>query len=289
MSPSLSWIDDDALASSLERAGISTLPERAEPARVRFYDPPTLPSAPPPRADAPYAARPPAGPVDTVSRPPVRAPAETADAAPPPRFPAGYEPPAPVGFEAPRYEAPTGTEDTAPTPHRRRPAPSDVTTVPDRADDVRPWDATPLASTAEVAFNEVTVSSPAAVEPDLSAPAVSARVAALAAWLQEAVGDRFYIADPEGLAIFATKGVEELVVSGVALERAIRSLRGITGAPNVGAATLELDADRLLDTIWCDTPVGRVAVGVVGATKLSKAQIATIRGYIARVFDWKES
>lgn len=243
MSPSLSWIDEDALASSLTRAGISTLPQRAEPQRLRFFDPPTLPSATPPPVEAPYPSRP-----------------------------------------------PSGTEDTAPSPRRRRPAPSDLTTIPFSAPEptVRIED-TPLPSAEEAQFNEVTASSPRAEEPDLSALAVSARVASLADWLHDTVGDRYYIADPEGLPIASGAGVEELVVSGVALDRAIRSLRGITGAPSVGAASIELDTERRLDTVWCDTPVGRVAVGVVGTTALPQSLVNTIRRHVARTFDWKES
>ncbi|MEQ8985298.1 MAG: hypothetical protein RL846_45575 [Deltaproteobacteria bacterium] len=212
MSPSLSWIDEDTLASSLTRAGVSTLPISTRPSSTpRFYDPPTLTRAPVP----------------------------------------------PI------------------TPYPNHP-PSSV-------------EATPLPETKEGSFNDVTASTDAAEEPNLDAPSVWARIEALSAWLAQVVGDDFYIADPEGLPIAVTKSVEDLVVSGVALERAIRSLRGITKAPSVGAASNELDADRTLDTIWCDTPVGRIAVGVVGTKPLSKSVVTSIRRYIARTFDWKES
>ena len=125
--------------------------------------------------------------------------------------------------------------------------------------------------------------------PALDELAVSARVAALETWLKAAVGPRYYVADPQGLPIAAAPQVKDLVVSSVALERAIRSLRGITGTPSPGGVAIALDDQRTLETLWCDTKIGRVAIGILGAEPIPKSTAKLLRDNVVRTFDWKES
>lgn len=118
--------------------------------------------------------------------------------------------------------------------------------------------------------------------PDLDALSISERVAALSEWLQQTVG-HFYVADAEGLTIAASEASPP-PVSSAALERAMRSLRGLTGKATVAGVTIELEANRVLDTIWTETAYGRIAVGVLGDAAVDAKTVKRLRAHVVETF-----
>lgn len=116
---------------------------------------------------------------------------------------------------------------------------------------------------------------------------VSERIDRLVRWLEPMIGTApLYLADPEGLLMFARGLPEPLALTSVALDRALRPIRGLLGTNQVGAVTLEVDGGRLVQTIWVNTPLGRAALGILVDRPLEPRRVEVIREALRRVFDW---
>lgn len=125
---------------------------------------------------------------------------------------------------------------------------------------------------------------PPQFEPVIS---VAERIDRFARWLDQLVpGAPLSIADPEGLPIFAKGLPDALALASVALDRALRPIRGLLGTHQVGSVTLEVDGGRLVQTIWVVTPIGRVALGVMVERPLEPARVELVREGLRRIFDW---
>jgi hypothetical protein len=123
-----------------------------------------------------------------------------------------------------------------------------------------------------------TTVSPAALRVGHHAGTLAERLRTLALWVEtELSPTRWYLADAEGLALHAAGTNETQVVTAVALSRALRPLRGFLGTSQVGAAVLELDGGRTLHTLWCDTAVGRVAMGLEDPKHMSQDVLHDLR------------
>lgn len=89
------------------------------------------------------------------------------------------------------------------------------------------------------------------------------RLRSLAVWVEAELGpERWYLADDEGLALHTAGADETQVLASVMLARAMRPMRSVFGGRRVHALTLELEGARRVHTIWIDTSVGRVALGL---------------------------
>ncbi len=128
------------------------------------------------------------------------------------------------------------------------------------------------------------VSPPPHFEPAIS---VAERVDRFARWLEQLTrGAPMSIADPEGLPILSRGLPEALALASVALDRALRPIRGLLGTHQVGSVTLEVDGGRLVQTIWVVTPIGRAALGVMVERPLEPQRVELVREGLRRVFDW---
>ncbi|MCA9554198.1 MAG: hypothetical protein KC933_29455 [Myxococcales bacterium] len=107
------------------------------------------------------------------------------------------------------------------------------------------------------------------------------RIRNLAVWVESELSPtRWYLADAEGMALHSAGTTETQVVTAVALARALRPLRGFLGTSQVGAAALELDGGRTLHTLWCDTSVGRVSMGLEDPKHMSQEILHGLRAAI---------
>lgn len=143
--------------------------------------------------------------------------------------------------------------------------------------------------------SEAQASPPPTPTPEASPPpphfepvvSVAERIDRFARWLDQLThGAPMSIADPEGLPIFARGLPEALALASVALDRALRPIRGLLGTHQVGSVTLEVDGGRLVQTIWVVTPIGRAALGIMVERPLDAGRVELVREGLRRVFDW---
>lgn len=97
------------------------------------------------------------------------------------------------------------------------------------------------------------------------------RLRSLAVWVESELGpERWYIADQEGLALHVAGVSAVQVISAVTLARALRPLRGVLGPEPVQSVTMQLGDGRTLHILWCDTALGRVALGIENPRRASQ-------------------
>ena len=115
------------------------------------------------------------------------------------------------------------------------------------------------------------------------------RLRALAVWIEgQLEPEAWYLADEEGLALHAA-GVDDVqVVTAVALGRALKPLRGFFKTEAVQSATLALDETRTLHVLWCDTDVGRVALGLFDPKRSSRETLRNLRDTVCLALNGRE-
>ena len=184
-------------------------------------------------------------------------------------------------------EAARGSAEAPPAPERRTLPPplvvrALVTTAPEPAPGAPPATIVPLPS----------LPAPKPAEPrkapNLTAlSSVTERVHAYARWVVEGTGaNEVFLSDAEGLPIFLLGAEEAQAVTPVALERALRPLRGVLGMEAPAGLSLELPDGRIVQAIWAHTHLGRVALGLLLEVPLPAPIIARLRAGLAQVFEW---
>lgn len=113
---------------------------------------------------------------------------------------------------------------------------------------------------------------------------LDARLERFRAWMRACGLDHFFVADAEGLPLLLQGSRESEAVRAIAFERALRPLRGLLGGALPGALGLQLGDGRGVQTVWVQTPEGRVAVGMSTARPVSWARCAAVQAAISGVF-----
>lgn len=112
------------------------------------------------------------------------------------------------------------------------------------------------------------------------------RIEIFSRWLDACAAPRgFYIADADGLPIHMEGVDESEVVTGVALARSLRPLRHLVGTERFNAITLQLEDGRILQTIWSETRVGRVGMGIEPQRPLHPSQLDEVARAVRGIFD----
>jgi hypothetical protein len=107
---------------------------------------------------------------------------------------------------------------------------------------------------------------------------VDARLEAFLGWLMCGTGAfAAFVADREGLALSNHNAPEGCVAAVGALGRAQHDISRFVPSPEAGSSTVELDEQNLLQVVWADTAVGRIAVGLVLGGALERRMVQRIR------------
>lgn len=286
MSRSLSWIEADDLAQSLRDL------TEAEPRPA---------AAPPPWAPLPGEAStlPPAAHPQAEARPvPVTRPAPVSRADAP-----NSSPP-----RAARLRSPASAIPGADALRAEPPAASWSRTVPSRspalgAAAVKTQLPAPILEDpgAEAA---VALSAPAAPSPGdetqvslQAAPAhpsyprgagMVARLELFRAWMLQLGLGSFFVADEEGLPLLLQGTQSVHAVRAVAFERALRPLRALLGGAPPRALGVQLQDGRTIQTVWADTRIGRVAVGMAEPRPLPWPLSDRVRSAVFGAFEAEE-
>jgi len=152
----------------------------------------------------------------------------------------------------------------------------------------------PAAPAAEpVAAPAPAIAQPTIMEPAAPlAPTFAAhsslvdRIRSLAVWVESELGpERWYIADEEGLALHAAGVNAVQVISAVTLARALRPLRGVLGPEPIQSVSMQMGNGRMLHILWCDTGVGRVALGIENPRRASQEILRTLVDALRQALD----
>lgn len=114
---------------------------------------------------------------------------------------------------------------------------------------------------------------------------VARRLELFRAWMLQLGLGSFFVADEEGLPLLLQDTKSAQAVRAVAFERALHPLRALLGGAPPRALGLELQDGRSIQTIWADTKIGRVAVGMAGAQPLPWALSARVRAAVFGAFE----
>ncbi|MGF1509032.1 MAG: hypothetical protein ACFB9M_05965 [Myxococcota bacterium] len=124
--------------------------------------------------------------------------------------------------------------------------------------------------------------------PSAEAPSprtIHARVAHLARWLTELLGGRpFFVADQDGLSVWRHEVPGHRVLASH-IERALAPVARLLGGGMVAEWSVCIGDHARFSVIWCETSMGRMALGVYGEPALSKEEVAWIREAMGQVFD----
>lgn len=107
------------------------------------------------------------------------------------------------------------------------------------------------------------------------------RLRSFAVWVEAEIGPtRWFLADEQGMGLHAAGVGEADMVASAMLARALRPLRGFFDTDRVESVTLELAGGRKLYTVWCDTGLGRVALGLQDPRRLTPANVDKLRAWL---------
>ena len=282
MSRSLSWIEKSALDkrfSELTRPVGYPVPEPAS----------ELPTAEEIEAISPTATA--AAPSPATAETPA-----THEAPAPHERPTENEP----GHAGPAHAEPTSS-DSAANVVSPPAADADVDgagPIPDAEDGLPPipanqdpWTMTPAQPWSSLANPTNDRATPGI--PELTYPrvmALAARLELFRDWIRQYCGEgAFFVADAEGLPLLLDRVRTSQAVTAVALERALRPLRGLLGSSKANSLCIELEDGRLVQTIWAVTPAGRIAVGMAPSRPLGPAATAQVRRALLGLFTDEET
>ncbi len=268
MSRSLSWIEKSALDKRLS--------ELTRPVGYPVPEPASERPAPA-EANPDHAGR-------TRRRAEVRE-SDLAEAEPPLQVPAPPRRPPPA---KPTTQT-KPVDPTRPDPQPSvGPATSGVPLVPANQD---PWTMTPAQPWSTLVNPSNDRATPGI--PELSYPrvmALAARLELFRDWIRQYCGEgAFFVADTEGLPLLLDRVRTSQAVTAVALERALRPLRGLLGSSKANSLCIELEDGRLVQTIWAMTPAGRIAVGMAPPRPLGPAATAQVRRALLGLFTDEET
>ena len=118
---------------------------------------------------------------------------------------------------------------------------------------------------------------------------LEARLDGLLLWLVGSTGAfAAFVADAEGLALANRHAPDSYLVATAALAIAERAMSEYVPRPSEGTTVFDLDGTNVLQIIWANTSVGRLAVGLVLAEPLGRALAATARRVLQMSVERKE-
>ncbi len=93
-----------------------------------------------------------------------------------------------------------------------------------------------------------------------------------------------FIADHEGLALSMRNAGQDHIAITAALDGAMAPIRNSLRGDPQGSVAIEIDRDNVLQVVWANTPMGRLAVGLVLADSLGGELVRAIRKSIVELF-----
>lgn len=93
-----------------------------------------------------------------------------------------------------------------------------------------------------------------------------------------------FIADSQGLPLISRHSMDDHVAISAALDQALGPIRASLRGDPQGSASIELDADNVLQVIWVNTVAGRYALGLIVPQSLGGEVVDALRAQLAPIF-----
>ncbi len=317
MSPSLSWIDPDRLKQSWARAStdVGQGTAQLDGDWVHFDAPRVDSKSPglPPQPAQEYTQPPPTALPHVESHPPqathveaMPGPTAVPQTPPPPRrlfeeqierelsFPSN-ETTAPLSSaNAVRNQPPEpATHFSSRTPNTSSRS-AQPTVSPETVSELAIEVATQMGSASPGGFDPLPPiglsSLPKVVSPSLpdygTERFIALRLPKFLQWFEQStLPIAYYIADAHGLPVHLENMTETQAVAAVALTRSLRPLRRVIGSDRVDAVSLTLGDGRVTHTVWAETPLGRMALGLEASKSLSAEDLKDVGRALRTLFE----
>lgn len=115
------------------------------------------------------------------------------------------------------------------------------------------------------------------------AGSLDSRLDLFVSWLVGSTGAfAAFIADAEGLALANRHAPESYVVASASLAEAHGKVSSYVPSSPAGSTTIELHGENVLQVVWVDTSVGRLAVGLVLPAPLERPLVHSLRDALVR-------